>query len=722
MDTNWNNTDNTQSAQSGAVTAPAAGVQGAAEPQAQGGRKKGEKAIDPARKNRACLRRMLYRWAAWVLLGAALWLGADHVEMVKALTQDPYGVLSGRISSAPGYWETIAEFGERTLSEYQYTARLWQVQGILLVGALALSLLLFLYIAIRAKDVRAGKALVAGALGRVWLEIKILAAVGLAAGIWQVFRYPAGVLPEAWLVPIYLGIYLLWADLCGNGMRLYECSLCALIGRGARGWAKKQPWQRKVLGGFGAGMLAAVCLTFTAGLLISFCAGPDAVQAATSMVLCLLAAAGCLFAAFWVLRRLVAEWALVAGKLADLRAGRPSAPLALPEGSLLAGPAEDLNSIEEGVARAVEQRSRADRMKVELITNVSHDIKTPLTSILSYADLLCAEPGLPKAAAGYARILQQKATQLRGMVQDVFELSKAASGELPVELAPLDLAKLIRQTMADMEERLDAAPVAFRTRLAPEAWVLGDGERLYRVFQNLLINAAQYSMPASRVYVTLTAENGQAVACVKNIANYELAAPGGEAEGSAALAELTERFVRGDASRSSEGSGLGLSIAKSFTEACGGQLSLRAEADLFVVSVSLPLIPVPGGAAGGMAPDAGQPAAETTAAPAPAAKPAAAAASGSAAAPAVPDLEAAAPAAAPDTAPAAAPAPPEEEGVQRVPQLAPLPPEPDAEAETDTAPDAEPAPEPEPAPSGEADGEVQNPLDGMRELPLFEQP
>ena len=118
MDTNWNNTDNTQAAQSGAVSAPAAGVQGAAaEPQAQGGRKKGEKAIDPARKNRACLRRMLYRWAAWVLLGAALWLGADHVEMVKALTQDPYGVLSGRISSVPGYWETIAEFGERTLSE-----------------------------------------------------------------------------------------------------------------------------------------------------------------------------------------------------------------------------------------------------------------------------------------------------------------------------------------------------------------------------------------------------------------------------------------------------------------------------------------------------------------------------------------------------------------------------------------------------------------------------
>lgn len=722
MDTNWNNTDNTQAAQSGAAAAAAAGAQGAAaEPQAQGGRKKGEKAIDPARKNRACLRRMLYRWAAWVLLGAALWLGADHVEMVKALTQDPYGVLSGRISSVPGYWETIAEFGERTLSEYQYTARLWQVQGILLVGALALSLLLFLYTAIRAKDVRAGKALVAGALGRVWLEIKILAAVGLAAGVWRVFRYPSGVLPEAWLVPLYLGIYLLWADLCGNGMRLYECSLCASLGRGARGWARKQPWQRKVLGGFGAGMLAAVCLTFTAGLLISFCAGPDAVQAATSMALCLLAAAGCLFAAFWVLRRLVAEWALVAGKLADLRAGRPSAPLALPEGSLLAGPAEDLNSIEEGVTRAVEQRSRADRMKVELITNVSHDIKTPLTSILSYADLLCAEPGLPKAAAGYARILQQKATQLRGMVQDVFELSKAASGELPVELAPLDLAKLIRQTMADMEERLDAAPVAFRTRLAPEAWVLGDGERLYRVFQNLLINAAQYSMPASRVYVTLTAENGQAVACVKNIANYELAAPGGEAEGSAALAELTERFVRGDASRSSEGSGLGLSIAKSFTEACGGQLSLRAEADLFVVSVSLPLIPAPGGAAGGMAAGAAQPAAEPAAASAPAAKPAAAAASGSAAAPAVPTVEAAAPALS-NTAPAAAPAPPEEEGVQRVPQLAPLPPKPDAEAETDTVPDAEPAPETAAAPSGEADGGAQDPLDGMRELPLFEQP
>lgn len=690
MDTNWNNTDNTQAAaQSGAA-----------------GRKKGGeggRAIDPARKNRACLRRMLYRWAAWVLLGTAVWLGAGHIQMVKALTQDPCGVLSGRISSVPGYWEKIAEFGGQTLHEYQYTARLWQVQAILLVGSLVLSLLLFLYTAIRAKDVRAGKALVAGALGRVWLEIKILAAAGLAGGIWRIFRYPGGVLPEALLVLIFLGLYLLWADLCAGGMRLYECSLCAFIGRSARGWARKQPWQRKVLGGFGAGMLAAVCLTFTAGLMIAFCAGPDAVQAAVSMVLCLLAAAGCLVGAFWVLRRLVAEWGLVADKLTDLRAGRPSAPLALPDGSLLAGPAENLNSIEEGVARAVEQRSRADRMKVELITNVSHDIKTPLTSILSYADLLCAEPDLPKAAAGYARILQQKATQLRGMVQDVFELSKAASGELPVELAPLDLAKLIRQTMADMEERLDAAPVAFRTRLAPEAWVLGDGERLYRVFQNLLVNAAQYSMPASRVYVTLSAENGQAVACVKNIANYELAAPGGGAEGSAALTELTERFVRGDASRSSEGSGLGLSIAKSFTEACGGRLSLRAEADLFVVSVSLPLTAAPGGAAAGPVESGpARPAAETAAA-------AHAAPAAGGAAPAAPGPEtAAAPAPSPAPQP---PAPPEEE-VQRVPELAPLPPEASAEA----APDAKDAPD------TAADSGAQDPLDGMQELPLFEQP
>ena len=220
---------------------------------------------------------------------------------------------------------------------------------------------------------------------------------------------------------------------------------------------------------------------------------------------------------------------------------------------------------------------------MELLTNVSHDLKTPLTSIINYADLLCAEP-LDGAAADYAKIIQRKADRLKHMVQDVFDLSKAASGSLPLAPEAIDLSKLIRQTLADMDETIAASPLTFRTALAPEAWVLADGERMYRVFQNLFSNALRYSLAGSRVYVELAAEDGQAVARVKNVAGYEMEFD---------PAEITERFVRGDPSRTGEGSGLGLSIAKSFTEACGGTLEVRVDADLFCVQVALPLTEKP---------------------------------------------------------------------------------------------------------------------------------
>lgn len=484
------------------------------------------------------------------------------------------------------------------LHQYTQIARRWQLVAWLCCGLLALALLLFLYTAVFARDVRAGKALAAGALGRVWLEVKLAGAAGVLLFLLRgrlVYAMPFGVLlPGPRLLAGLFFFYLLWADLDVNGPAFFTHSFCGAAVRGAAGFCRRQPWQRRVLGGFLAGMLAAVGLTSAGALLAQFWKW-DCLAMVMSLA-CALGALAALAAGYWVLARLVDEGSLLAGKLADLRAGRPSKPLALPKTSLLAGPAEDLNRVEEGIARAVEERSRADRMKVELVTNVSHDIKTPLTSIVSYADLLCAEPDLPAPAAEYARILQQKAAQLRGMVQDVFELSKAASGNLPLSLAPLDLAKLIWQTLADMDEKISASPAEFKVQLAPEAWVTADGDKLYRVFQNLFANAAQYSLPGSRVYVTLAAEGGRALASVKNVANYEMGFD---------PAEITERFVRGDAARTTEGSGLGLSIARSFTEACGGSLEVRVDADLFCVSVALPLTsrPAPAGGPGESTPE-----------------------------------------------------------------------------------------------------------------------
>lgn len=216
-------------------------------------------------------------------------------------------------------------------------------------------------------------------------------------------------------------------------------------------------------------------------------------------------------------------------------------------------------------------------MKVELVANVSHDLKTPLTSIISYISFLKQEEELPEHVRDYIRILDEKATRLNSIVRDVFAVSKAASGQLPVELKKLDFGKLLRQTLADMEEEIQRSAVLMKTDIPQEAvMITADGTRLYRVFQNLIQNALRYSLEGSRVFVELKREGEYAVAGIKNISQQELRAG----------ADFTERFVRGDASRTDGGAGLGLSIAKSFTEACGGIFTLETNADLFVVHIA----------------------------------------------------------------------------------------------------------------------------------------
>ena len=168
------------------------------------------------------------------------------------------------------------------------------------------------------------------------------------------------------------------------------------------------------------------------------------------------------------------------------------------------------------------------------------------------------------------------------MVKDVFDVSKAASGSLPVKQERLDLGKLLRQTLADMAEEIGGSGLVLKTQLPEDPVpVLADGDRLYRVFQNLLLNALKYALPGSRVYLTLAGEGDSAVAVLKNISRDEL--PAG--------VDFTERFVRGDESRTDGGSGLGLSIARTFTEACGGTFRVETDADLFTASVTLPLAP-----------------------------------------------------------------------------------------------------------------------------------
>lgn len=277
-------------------------------------------------------------------------------------------------------------------------------------------------------------------------------------------------------------------------------------------------------------------------------------------------------------KQLARDLGKVTQQITDMREGRFAVPEQLPADGDLAEFSEALTQIGDGLQKAVEERIHSERMKVELITNVSHDLKTPLTSILSYSDLLAQEE-LPAAARDYVTILQEKAERLKVMVSEVFEVSKATTGNLDLKLEELDLCKLVRQTLADQGESIEESGLVFRVNL-PEEEVLicADGDRLYRVFQNLLQNALHYAMPGSRVYVTL--ENGpeRAEVWVRNISRDELPQN----------VDFTERFVRGDESRTDGGSGLGLAIAKSFTEACGGQFRVETQADLFTAKVIFP--------------------------------------------------------------------------------------------------------------------------------------
>jgi signal transduction histidine kinase len=243
--------------------------------------------------------------------------------------------------------------------------------------------------------------------------------------------------------------------------------------------------------------------------------------------------------------------------------------------------ARALNSISEGLNRAVEERMRSEHFRTELISNVSHDIKTPLTTIISYINLLQQEKFESEAAAKYLATLDRQSTRLKKLMEDLLEISKASTGNIAIVSAPCELEVLLEQALGEYEERMQAASLVPVLHITPPSPViLADGQLLWRVFDNLLSNAVKYAMPGTRVYLDLSTENGYATLLFRNISKEELNIP---------ATDLLERFVRGDRSRHTEGSGLGLSIAQSLTELMGGELELEIDGDLFKVTLKFPL-------------------------------------------------------------------------------------------------------------------------------------
>ena len=242
---------------------------------------------------------------------------------------------------------------------------------------------------------------------------------------------------------------------------------------------------------------------------------------------------------------------------------------------------DSLNSVQEGFAHAVEQEVRSRNMKTELIANVSHDLKTPLTSIITYVDLL-KKPDLDEQTRqDYLNTLDRKSQRLKQLIEDLFEVSKAATGNVTMNPELLDLVALLRQVQCETEDSTSASGVDFRWNLPiDKVPVVLDGQRSCRIFENLINNITKYAMKGSRAYISLEIQENMAVVSFKNVSAQELS---GESS------RLTERFVRGDASRSTEGSGLGLAIVKSFTELQHGIFTLETEGDLFKVWVKFPL-------------------------------------------------------------------------------------------------------------------------------------
>ncbi|MEY9974213.1 signal transduction histidine kinase [Lysinibacillus sp. RC46] len=265
----------------------------------------------------------------------------------------------------------------------------------------------------------------------------------------------------------------------------------------------------------------------------------------------------------------------------DMAEGRLNRDVKVMGKSPLAGHAENLNHLREGVRTSMHEQAKSERLKTELITNVSHDLRTPLTSIITYTDLLKNPDITEEERKQYIHILDKKSERLKLLIEDLFEVSKMASGNMELHRTRVDLTQLIQQAVGEHEEDLAQAHLDLRlTKPNEPIYAYVDGQKWWRLIDNLIVNVLKYALEGTRVYVTLkrTAE-GDAEFTVKNVAKYEI---------SENADELFERFKRADASRHTEGSGLGLAIAQSIVDLHGARMSIEVDGDLFKVIVRIP--------------------------------------------------------------------------------------------------------------------------------------
>lgn len=287
-------------------------------------------------------------------------------------------------------------------------------------------------------------------------------------------------------------------------------------------------------------------------------------------------------AAAWALNnRLYTDLGQLLGQIGAMAGGDLSVRASLDARSDLYPASCQLGEISESLQTILDKQMRAERMKIDLITNVSHDLKTPLTSMIGYVDLLKQEP-LSDAAQDYVEVLSSRMESLKDMIQDIFDLSKSTSGTAELHLETLDMKKLLEQTLGDMEDAIKSSGMVIREAM-PEMPLrfTGDGKKMYRVLQNLIGNALKYSLAGTRIYIIAERRASQVQVTIKNTAAYEM---------DFTSEEIMERFARGDKSRNTEGHGLGLAIAESFVKNMKGGLQVTVDGDQFKVQLTFPVV------------------------------------------------------------------------------------------------------------------------------------
>ncbi len=522
-------------------------------------------------------------WLCLITMLCGIAVGTVGLVMVAV---DPF--LQARIAEFFSGFSSSSVSLEASAEAAQHSQQALYEFTVQILSILALSIAVILPVFLFRKDRQKLYADLARWFSKIWIEVKLLCIVLLL--LFSLAIDASTAVTPFGIVTLCTGILLLYF-LCldiGYNKSLFRHNIIHSVLKALNGYRGMSTFQQRSLRRLYSCLGVVIGIIFLSGTIFLWINSSDryfSFQEALLFFTLLFAVIGVGGTILWyvfALKQDLRDWNFLMAQIAEMYGGNLDAVNHVPPTSNLYDCAMQLNMIRIGIQKAVEEGIKADRTKVELITNVSHDIKTPLTSIISYIELIKKEPDLPPLVMDYVNTISRKADRLSSIVQDVFEVSKAATGNIHLDLEDLDLGKLLRQTLAEMEETLQPAQLTWRVEI-PDAPLLvhADGQRLYRVFQNLIRNCTQYSLEGSRVYLQLIAQNGNAVVSIRNISRNEITMNG---------EDLTARFVRGDQNRTTEGSGLGLSIAKSFTEACGGRFTVHTDGDLFITVVEFPLV------------------------------------------------------------------------------------------------------------------------------------